>query len=179
MNPEATKTCPYCAETIKPRAKLCPHCRQWLTLRSLHNPAVLIWPVGTVLVASLILLAVTLLSRMERVWNPRPCYTEQLGALRVLQSRMDWRQTATDQRIYLTGILTNQSAVPWREIEFECRFFDTNGVMIDVAHPHCSLTVRPWDDSAFRASVSPSRPTNAYASYTLTVNVARNATTSF
>ena len=179
MIPQTIRTCPYCAEAIKPAAKLCPRCRQWLTLRSVRNPSVLLWVAGGSLVTVLLVAGSTLLTRMERFWNPKPSYTKQLRALRVIESRMAWRQTTTDRRIHLTGVLTNQSQVPWRDVELECRFFDTKGVMIDVAHPRCSLTIQPWDDSAFSTLVYAARPTNTYASYTLTVNMARNANANF
>ena len=49
---------------------------------------------------------------------------------------MNWAQTKDGLRIYLTGILTNQSPVAWKDVEFECRFYDANGVMVDAANPH-------------------------------------------
>jgi hypothetical protein len=91
-----------------------------------------------------------------------------------MESRMNWVQTSNGPRIYITGILTNQSDIAWRDIELECRFLDTNGVLADAAHPHAGLTIQPHDDAAFRVVVTPSRATNDYASFRLSVTSARN-----
>ncbi len=172
---EATRVCPYCAESVRPAAKLCPHCRQWLTLRSLRHPAILLWLAGGPTVATLLAVGLVLISRVERLVNPQPPYIKPLGLLRIVNTGMAWRQTTSDRRIQLTGYITNQSDIPWHGIELECRFFDTNGALIDVAHPHCYQTIQPHDDAGFSLLVSASRPTNSYASYTLTVTTARSA----
>jgi hypothetical protein len=88
---------------------------------------------------------------------------------------MNWAQTKDGPRIYLTGILTNQSPVAWGGIEFDCRFFDAKGVMVDAANAHASLTIQPNDDAAFRAVVAPGGETNDYHSYKLSIITARNA----
>ncbi len=87
---------------------------------------------------------------------------------------MNWAETSSGPRIYITGILTNQSEFAWRDIELECRFLDTNGRLVDAAHPHVALTIQPHDDTAFRTVVTPSHATNDYASFRLSVSTARN-----
>jgi hypothetical protein len=91
-----------------------------------------------------------------------------------MESRLNWVETRSGLRIYITGILTNQSEFAWRDIELECRFLDANGQLVDAAHPYVALTIQPHDDTAFRAVVTPSRATNDYASFRITVSTARN-----
>ena len=79
----------------------------------------------------------------------------------------------------VTGILTNRSEFPWRDIEFECRFYDAAGQLIDAASPRSFLTIRTNDDAAFRVTVNPAAPTNAYDHFTLTVTHARNLRAAF
>jgi hypothetical protein len=174
MNAENSRICPFCAESINPVAKLCPRCRQWLTMSSLRNPVVFIWLHGGLLAAIWIVMGIGILSPVNRLENPKPCYTAFPQALRVVESRMNWAQTKDGLRIYLTGILTDQSPVAWRGIELDCRFFDAKGVMVDAANPHASLTIQPNDDAAFRAVVAPGVETNGYNSYNLSVTTARN-----
>jgi hypothetical protein len=153
---------------------VCPRCRQWLTLRSLRNPAIAVWVYGFPHLVIYALMAVLILTAVNRFQNPKPDYTDFFNSLRVMESRMNWAETSNGPRIYITGILTNQSDIAWRDIELECRFFDTNSVLVDAAHPHAGLTIQPHDDAAFRAVVTPIRATNDYASFRLSVTTARN-----
>jgi len=111
--------------------------------------------------------------------NPPPHYAEFPGALEVLESRLNWVQTKDGLRIYVTGLLTNHSAVAWQNLELECRFFDTQGTMIDAANARAFLTVKAHDDSAFRAVVVPGCQSNDYRSFKLAVSTARNARAPF
>jgi hypothetical protein len=122
----------------------------------------------------MIVLGAAALNRLNRIINPSPSYAAFPHALRVVESRMNWAQTKDGLRIYMTGILTNQSPVAWKDVEFESRFYDSTGVMVDAAHSHGYLTVQPGDDTAFRAVVIPGCATNDYSSYKLTVTTARN-----
>ena len=175
MNTYGSRICPFCAEPVQSAAKVCPRCRQWLTIRSLRNPAIFMWVHGGLLAALFMVMGFEFLHVMSRFENPKPYYSDFPQALRVVESRMNWAQTRDGLRIYLTGILTNQSPVSWRGIEFDCRFFDAKGMMVDAANAHAFLTIQPNDDAAFRAVVAPGAETNDYSSYKLSITTARNA----
>jgi hypothetical protein len=179
MSAETSRTCPFCAEPIPPAAKVCPRCRQWLTIWSVRNPLVTSLVAGLLMATIMVVLGATALNRLDRVINPQPNHTTFPHALRVLESRMNWAQTKDGLRIYLTGILTNQSPIPWQDIEFESRFYDSAGLMVDAAHSHGYLTIQPCDDTAFRAVVIPGCATNVYSSYKLSVSMARNGWSRF
>ncbi len=170
---QTTKACPFCAETVSSAAKVCPRCRQWLSLWSLRNPVVGVCLMMISTMTFFFVMGEALIKTITR-FSPPPYYEEFPNALQVLQSRMNWIETKDGPRIYLTGILTNQSPITWHGVEFECRFFDTNGAMVDAASAHGSVTMRPNDDSAFRASVAPSGASNDYRSFKIMVSTARN-----
>lgn len=183
MTPAATnvntRQCPYCTENIPSGARVCPRCRQWLSWKSLRNPAT-----GAILGVALMFGVLTPLGLygvfgFSRMFNPRPHYVEYPGAIRVLESRLNWVQTQYGPRIYITGLLTNQSPVAWQSLEFECRFFDEDGTMIDAATVRSYLTVGANDDAAFRAIVVPACPSNSYNSFRIEVSTARNARAPF
>jgi hypothetical protein len=92
---------------------------------------------------------------------------------------MNWLEATNGPTIYVTGVLTNQSPVPWKYVEFECRFFDTNGVMVDVGNATFPWTIQPQDDLAFRVSVKPTRPATDYHTVKLAVSAAQNARAKF
>jgi len=178
MNTE-TKTCPYCAEAVKAQARVCPRCRQWLAFRSLRNPAFASWVISGIFILAYLPLVILLLVRMDQSFNPRPLYHESPQKLRLTESRMSWKQFDSGFRIVLTGVVTNESNIPWEDLQFECRFFDTNGTIIDVGNTYGRTTAQPHDDAAFRLLVSPARDTNVYSSYRLTIIDARNGRRGF
>jgi hypothetical protein len=176
---EARRPCPFCAESVPAAARLCPRCRQWLTWRSLRHPGVNLLLVGLPMMAGFLALLAMLGTGFERLFNPRPFYSEVPGALEVLQSQFNWVETSKGPRLYVTGILTNHSAFGWKSVEFECRFFDTNLVMVDADNRFSFVTVEASDDSAFRVVVEPARPREAYHSVQVAVATARSARSAF
>lgn len=168
-----TKQCPVCAEAIPAAAVICPRCRQWLSFRSFRHPLLRAVFGGLFAIAFLILLF-RAADRFETFFNPPPYYGDFKDSIRILQSNMNWVDTSDGARLFLTGILTNESSVAWKSPEFECRFFDVKGQMVDAANGYAYLTVLPGADSAFRVSVKPGLSSNDYSSFTIRVNDARN-----
>jgi hypothetical protein len=167
------RSCPYCAEAIPAAARICPRCRQWLSVRSFRHPLV-----STLLLAflGLVMLAVLcrLLDRVQRFMNPPPYYSDYKSSIQILKSNMEWVETTDGPRLFVTGLLTNQSQFAWREPEFECRFFNSKGEMTDAANGTTFLTILPSADSAFRVTVKPVRSSNDYSSFRVSVSNARN-----
>jgi hypothetical protein len=120
------------------------------------------------------LLGFAMVAKFERIAHPKPDYTEFLGSLKIIESRMNWVPMTNGLRIYVVGIMTNQSEYPWRDVEFECRFFDTNGILVDAAPARGSFVIEPKIETAFRVSIIPARGTNDYASYRISISTARN-----
>lgn len=174
MNAGNQRECPFCAETILTEAKVCPHCHQWLTLCSFRNPVVTTCVMTALLLALFAILWAGVVSYYGRLINSPPYYTEFLGTLRVTESRMGWGEQCDKTYIYITGVLTNQSQIAWKSVEFDCRFYDRNGKLVDASNGHGYFTINPNDDSAFRVSVTPAAPTNDYASFKISVSNARN-----
>jgi hypothetical protein len=134
---------------------------------------------GILLLATFAVCTQLLFGFLDQRLNPKPSYTSYVGSIEVMQSRMSWVQTSNGPRIYLTGVFTNRSPVAWRDIELECRFFDTNGILVDAANPRTFATIQPFDDRAFRAVVQPGRDFRDYASNKLSVSTARNTKGNF
>lgn len=121
-----------------------------------------------------IVLGTALFSRLGNLGNPKPYYSEFPNTLKILESQMNWAQTPNGLRIYLTGVLTNTSAETWRDVEFDCRFFDSHHEMLDADTGHGYFTILPDDDAAFRVGIIPAAPTNDYVSFKISVGNARN-----
>lgn len=178
MNGESTKTCPFCAEKIQATAKICPWCRRWLSLCSFRHPVVsIIVGVGMMLV--FVAYMFRLMDYASRMFNPPPYYYDFLGSLQIEQSQMFFKDTTNGPRIYITGMLTNQSPIAWHEIEFECRFFGTNDNLIDAYTARWYGTVQARDDGAFRVTVLPVRDFKEYVNMKLFISDARNVKSPF
>lgn len=179
MNDAEKRSCPFCAETISAKAKLCPRCRQWLSWKSFRHPLILMLTLVVPVTFLWIALGFAMLSSFSKLTNPKPLYGEFPNSLKVLESRMNWAPTENGLAIYLTGVLTNTSPVAWKDAEFDCRFFDAKGGMLDAGTGHSFFTVLPHDDVAFRVSIMPTAPTNEYYSFTISVGNAWNARSLF
>jgi hypothetical protein len=175
MNDPEKRICPFCVESIEVKAKICPHCHQWLTLKSFRHPLVMMLVhVVPVTVVWVVLIAV-MFSSLDRLQNPKPYYSEFPNSLKILESRINWAQTENGLRIYVTGVLTNTSPVAWKDAEFDCRFFDSRGMMLDADTGHNYATILPFDEAAFRVSIVPTAPKNNYATFKIFVGNARSA----
>ena len=167
--------CPFCAETVKTEAKLCPHCRQWLTMRSFRHPLISLLVFGIPMILVVVFGALSLFSVLDRLSNPKPYYSDFPDSLRILEANMNWAVVRDELRIYIAGVLTNTSPVAWKDPEVDCRFFNAKGEMIDAATGFGHVTVEPHDDTAFRVSITPTALTNGYASFKVSIGHARNS----
>ena len=169
------KRCPYCAEGIQATAKVCPHCRQWLTLKSWSHPAIWFSVTLLPLMMAIAIGIYAFMAKVERTFYPKPQYgREYANSLQVLESQMNWAISRDELKIFVSGILTNASSAPWSRVEFDCRFYNAKNEMIDAGTGFAQLTINPTDDAAFRVSISPIAPTNTYAYHTISVKFARN-----
>lgn len=173
-----TKICSVCAENIPAAAKICPRCRQWLSFRSFRHPLVSAL-FGGMFMLGLLILLFRVAGRVQELINPPPYYAEFRNSLQILHSNMNWVETSDGPRLFLTGTLTNQSEIAWRSPEFECRFFDSSGRMVDAANGSTFLTVMPGADSAFRVSVKPGLSSNDYSAFSISISNARNGRSPF
>lgn len=178
MNP-TSKACPFCAETVPASARICPRCRQWLSYRSLRHPVVSSLVFGLPALLCFLIFCYVMDQFATRFTNPPPYYFEHPGAIRVLESRINWVETKDGTRIYATGLITNQSLLPWKDLEFDCRFFNSEGVMIDACDGRSSFTIQPATEAAFRVIVKPAQSATDYKTHRITVSTARTIKSAF
>jgi hypothetical protein len=159
-------TCRYCAEEVKPAAKVCPHCRQWLSVLSLRNPtfsAVASALLGVVFIVG----CLVTFNQMVKSGTDFAPYRDSIS---VLESRINFQPDQNgEQMLYVVGVLTNQSHLPWRSPQLDLRFFNKAGTLIDAAYASASGIVYPNADLAFRVKSRPNHSTSEYDSCKLYV----------
>ena len=171
MTEEVTKVCPYCAEQIKSAAKICPRCRQWLSVLSLRNPAALMM----VFYFCLLLFTVGLLCFIQRLFNPGADFSPYRNDISIVESRMNLSTTGKDPMVYLIVLVTNKTDLAWKGLQFDARFFDKSGMLIDVSDYQVYSVIPPHTESALRIRSNPSHPLSDYESYKIFIRSARDA----
>jgi hypothetical protein len=175
MSEANSKTCPYCAEQINAAAKVCPRCRQWLSLFSLRNPTVL----GAAVLLCFMGTGICFQIYLNRLWDPGIDFSSYRNRINVVGSQMNFGTEDKEQIIYVVALITNQTDVAWKEVQLDVRFFNTAGKLIDVGLGYDPATLYPHADSALRIKTRPSHPLSDYDSYKIYVRFARDARAHF
>lgn len=175
MSEPGNRICPYCAERINFAAKVCPRCRQWLSIYSLRNPVVLMLIHGLVI---LVFMGMILMMFHRMFWNGQN-FSQYRDGLSIVESRMNLRAGPGDPGIYVVGLLTNRTDVGWKDIQLDVRFFDKSGQMIDAMSGMILATALAHSEVAFRKAVTPGRPLSDYDSYRVYIRFARDSQTPF
>ena len=171
MSFTSTKTCRYCAETIAAGAKVCPRCRQWQTLWSLRNPAVQVLFLSGVTCA----LGIVLLVWLQRTFDPGPDFSLFRNSLTVVESKDFFYTDDKRLRLRTLVVLTNQSALSWKNIELEARYFDKENKYIDTKIYMTGDVILCHDELALSTELFPCHPQSDYISHKIFVRAARNA----
>ncbi len=141
--------CPYCFEETKPAAKVCPHCRNWLSIFSLRNPVV-----GMVVVYMLFLIFIIgFLTFTKQLMNPGRDFSPYRDSISVVESRMNFQADQFGQAIYVVGVLTNKSELAWKNPQLDLRFYNQSGTLIDAASATVVGVIDPNGELAFRVKI--------------------------
>lgn len=141
-----TKVCPMCAETIKAAAKVCPHCRKiqmrWLFITRYD------WLV----LAAVALFIGTLFLFIKLVSGGRS-FSSSRDKITVLDSQLAVDAGIGYTNVVVSGVLTNSSDYAWQLGEFEVRFLDGSGKIVDVRKGFDRFTVLPRSDHSFHLTL--------------------------
>jgi hypothetical protein len=176
MNEENLKTCRYCAEQIKATAKICPRCRQWLSVFSLRNVSILIVMTWIWTFYLMIGLVVT----VHRWVNPGTNFAPYRSQIAIVESRMCcWTNKENALFVSVIAVVTNQTDMAWRETEIDARFFDKAGTLIDIGRGEYYDTLYPKTDGAIRINAGMLRPLADYDSYKIYIGSAKDSNSRF
>jgi hypothetical protein len=170
MNSSDTKTCHACAEEIKQAAYICPRCRQWQRKWSALNPALTI----PIFFACFCILGIAFIVAFNTAFAPKPVFEGFRNDVFVTSSAMHFGTKGSNRIVVVIGTLTNRSAVTWKNIELDCRYFNDAGELIDVRNALTSLVVLGHDEIAFRVETDELRPRSDYAKHQAAVRHAVN-----
>lgn len=162
---EPTKVCPLCAETIKAKAKVCPHCRK-IQKR---------WFIGSKYDAVAFASAFVFIGTVYVIGNlffEGRKFSSSRDQIAVLNSRVGIEYSSEQTNVVVSGLLTNRSDYAWRTGEFEVRFLDASGKIVDVAPSMDSFTVMPHNDHSFSLTLYSRKSIPEHASRKITIRSA-------
>lgn len=167
-----SRVCPFCAETIKAAATICPFCQSRFSMFAR-------WGVGG-LHAVIGLLFVLMFVWVEWYFGPdEPTATDRRFARdrdRLHIVRTVWEREGSSGRpeFWLTGYVTNAAPRSWRIHELEVRLLGSRNEIIDVRQASVKppFVVHPGHEHAFRARFGEIIETNRLAEYRVRVQLA-------
>jgi hypothetical protein len=171
MDGDKLKTCRYCTQQIKVPAKVCPYCRQWVSLFSFRNLSVL----AAITYLWMFVLMLTLVVLVARLTNSGIDFAPYRSQISVVDSHMYFETNRNLVGVYVITVITNQTDKEWKEIHFDARFFDKTGTLIDVGRGGYYDFLYPKTDGAFRIDANMLCPATNYASYKIYIGSARDA----
>jgi hypothetical protein len=162
---EPTKVCPLCAETIKAKAKVCPHCRKvqkrWLFCSRYDAVA---FASAFVFIGTVYLLGNMFIEGRN--------FSSSRDKIAVLNSQVGIESSSEQTNVVVTGLLTNRSDYAWRTGEFEVRFLDASGKIADVDFRSDGFTVMPHNDHSFSLTLYSRKSIPEHTSRKITIRSA-------
>jgi hypothetical protein len=165
-----SKVCPYCAEQVNNAARICPRCRQWLSIFSWRNPAVSVFVVCFCGLGCLIGFLVFL----QRLLDPGIDFSPYRDSISVVESRMNLQANDKQPIVNVVVLLTNKTDLAWKDVQMDLRFYDKTGTFIDADVGWGRGVIFPHGELAFRIRTQPSHPLSDYEAYKIYVRSARD-----
>jgi len=151
-------------------ARKCPHCQHFQT-----RAALLVYhPVSAVLLATLPLMAFLIV--IASLFDRGEDYQEYKDQIVITESQMAFGELKSGDTVGVIGTITNNSAVPWKEILFNVEFADAAGKRVDVGQKEeYQFHLPPHDSLGFKVSFRREYPETNYVKHKVRVATAKDA----
>ena len=170
-----TRVCPFCAESLKVSAKVCPHCRYWQKKWSWQNPVV-----GPVIGAGISLIfLIGLGAFLDKMFGLKEAFEVHQNDFSIVSSQFSHRVQASNVWLTVVGTITNRGDWAWKNVDVEVQFYDKTGKMIDViavdGSSYHGTALLPHRDAAFKVESRASHPAADYDNYKALVRWGKDA----
>ena len=170
MEENEKKLCKMCYKEIPSRAKKCPYCLHWQNKFSMigWNPAL---PIIIFLIPYIIIWYM-----FVSMFDKGKDFTPYRNQITISNSEIRFGEKKSGETIAVVGTMSNSSSIPWKDIQIEVRFYDSNGKMVDTEQQKDYPYEIPANGSAaFKVSTLREFPKDQYAKYDVVIISAQDA----
>ncbi len=175
MEENDTKICKMCYKEIPRKARKCPYCHHWQNKLSMiiSNPGL---PIIIFLIPYAFLMYIFTTNMMDTGEDFTP-YRDQIT---IISSELKFGEKkvceTVAETVAVVGTMSNGSSIPWKEIQIEVRFYDSDGKMIDSEQQKKYTFEIPADGNAtFKISTMREFPKEQYVKYEVSIISASDA----
>jgi hypothetical protein len=174
MEEITSKICKMCYKEIDSRAKKCPYCQHWqnkfsMTVR--HPAFALFLTMGFIVVFGVIFESLFVFDKGESFANYR-------NQIKINKTELKFGETGRGPTVVVMGEIKNNSALSWKDIQLEVRFYDNNEELSDTDQENkYSFFVPANDVSPFKISIPREFPEEQYASFQVRILSAKDSRT--
>ncbi len=170
MEENSTKLCKMCCKEIPDKARKCPYCHYWQNKFSIY-----VW--GPALPIIIFLLPFAFIMYMlENTFDKGEDFTPYRNQITVTNSELEFGEKKSGETVAVIGTMSNKSPVPWKDVQIEVRFYDSNGKMIDSEQQKdYPFEISADGNAAFKVSTLREFPKEQYVKYGVSIISARDA----
>jgi hypothetical protein len=179
MEENNTKICKMCYKEIPSKARKCPYCQHWQSKFSMiaWNPAL---PVVIFLLPFAFFMY--MIGGMLNMFDRGEDFTPYRDKITITGSELKFGEKkvceTVAETVAIVGTMSNSSSIPWKDVQIEVRFYDSDGKMIDSEQQKDYPLEVPADgNAAFKVSTLREFPKEQYVTYQVSIISARDART--
>ena len=158
MEPSTSKICKMCRKEIDINAKKCPYCQHLQTKMSMiaFHPVVPFIP--------LIIIFIMIAYFFNTFYSKGENFTPYRDQIEIIETKLKFGEKKCGcPTVVVMGTMINNSDVPWKGVQLEVRFFDSEKELIDTDQEKKYFFVVPANDSStFKVSIPREFPQEQY-----------------
>ena len=174
MNEKDEKSCSSCDESIRIRAKKCPHCHSIQTWWDSSKIGQFILRLGAAIF--LIFMIAFFYKMFCGVFAPKKDFATYQHDFVITDSKAHFSESKEGPYISVIGRIRNNTSITWEDPHFEAEFFNAAGALIDtISDNNYSLVIPPHSDVAFRVRGAADKPEEQYVTHKVILEWADDA----
>jgi hypothetical protein len=112
------------------------------------------------------------------MFNKGEDFTPYRDQITISDSELKFGEKKSSETVAVIGTMSNKSSVPWKDVQIEVRFYDSNGKMIDSEQQKdYPFEVPENGNAAFKVSTLREFPKEQYVKYDVSIISAKDART--